>query len=81
MLYIHLILLALDKQHQTIMLIKKFNKDIDFNDKKLENIKFAKVNYQPTIDCHPTPKTNVDNAVDKMSLVKHITDKDFNKKN
>ena len=32
-----------------------FKNDIDFNDVKLENIKFVKVNYQPAVNEHLTP--------------------------
>ena len=33
-----------------------YKKDIDFNDVKLENIKFVKANYQSAVDTHLTPK-------------------------
>ena len=58
-----------------------FENDIDFNDVKLENIKFVKVNYQPAVNEHLTPKIKVDNAIDESSLVRNIQDNDFNKYN
>ena len=33
-----------------------FKNDIDFNKVKLENIKFVKINYQPAVNKHLTPK-------------------------
>ena len=49
-----------------------FRNDIDFNDVKLENIKFVKVNYQPAVNEHLTPK------IDELSLVRNNQDNDFN---
>ena len=57
--------------------MKKEN-EIDFNGKKVENIKFAKVKYAPTVESHLPPKIYVDNAIDETSLVKKIQDNDFN---
>ena len=57
--------------------ITKNDKDVDFNDKKIEHIKFVKVNYQPAVDSHITPKTYVDTAIDETSLVRNNQD-DFN---
>ena len=54
-----------------------FKSDIDFNDVKLENIKFVKVNHQPAVNEHLTPKVYVDNALDELSLIRNIQDKDF----
>ena len=54
-----------------------FRNDIDFNDVKLENIKFVKVNYQPAPPNHLTPKIYVDNTVDESSLVRTNKDNDF----
>ena len=54
-----------------------FKNDIDFNDVKLENIKFVKVNYQPAVDEHLTPKVYVDTAIDESSLVRNNKDNDF----
>ena len=54
-----------------------FESDIDFNDVKLENIKFVKVNYQPAVDEHLTPKVYVDTAIDESSLVRNNKDNDF----
>ena len=47
-----------------------FKNDIDFNDVKLENIKFVKVNYQPAVNEHLTPKVYVDTAIDESSLLR-----------
>ena len=55
-----------------------FKNDIDFNDVKLENIKFVKVNYQPAVNEHLTPKIYVDNAIDESSLVRNNQDYGFN---
>ena len=54
-----------------------FRNDIDFNDVKLENIKFVKVNYQPAHPNHFTPKIYVDNSIDESSLVRNNKDNDF----
>ena len=54
-----------------------FKIDIDFNDVKLENIKFVKVNYQPAHPNHLTPKISVDNSIDEISLVRNNKDNDF----
>ena len=47
-----------------------FKNDLDFNDVKLENIKFVKVNYQPAHPNHLTPKVYVDTAIDESSLLR-----------
>ena len=49
-----------------------FENDIDFNDVKLENIKFFKVNYQPAVNEHLTPEVYVDTAIDESTLVRSI---------
>ena len=54
-----------------------FKNDIDFNDVKLENIKFVKVNNQPAVGEHLTPKIYVDNEIDKNTLVRNNQDNDF----
>ena len=54
-----------------------FKNDNDFNDVKLEKIKFVKVNYQPAVNGHLTPKINVDNAIDEPSLVRNNQNNDF----
>ena len=54
-----------------------FRNDIDFNDVKLENINFVKVNYQPAHPNHLTPKIYVDNSIDESSLVRNNKDNDF----
>ena len=54
-----------------------FKNDIDFNDVKLENNKFVKVNYQPAHPNHLTPKIYVDSSIDEISLVRHNKDNDF----
>ena len=51
--------------------------DIDFNDVKLENIKFVKVNCQPAVNEHLTPKVYVDTAIDEPTLVRNNKDNDF----
>ena len=58
-----------------------FKNDIDFNDVKLENIKFVKVNYQPAVNKHLTPKIYVDNAIDESSLDRINQDNNFNNDN
>ena len=58
-----------------------FRKDIDFNDVKLEHIKFVKVNYSPAIGQHLTLKVYVDNAIDETSLVRNNKDNDFSNYN
>ena len=54
-----------------------FKNDIDFNNVKLENIKFYKVNYQPAVNEHLTPKVYVDAAIDESSIVRNNKDIDF----
>ena len=58
-----------------------FRKDIDFNDVKLEHIKFVKVNYSPAIGQHLTLKVYVDNAIDETPLVRNNKDNDFSNYN
>ena len=58
-----------------------FKNDIDFNDVKLENIKFVKVNYQPDVNEHLTPKVYVDTAIGESSLVRNNKDNDFGNSN
>ena len=55
--------------------------DIAFNDIKLKNIKFVKVNCQPAGKEHLTPKKKFDTAIDEISLVRIVQDNDFNKFN
>ena len=55
--------------------------DIDFNDNKLEIIKFVKVNYQPAVIEHLTPKLYVENAIDEISLIRNFQDNDINNYN
>ena len=54
-----------------------FKNDIDFNDVKLENVKFVKVNYQPAVNEHLTPKIYVDVAINESTLVRNNKDKSF----
>ena len=54
-----------------------FKNDIDFNDVKLEIIKFVKVNYQPAVNENLTPKVYVDTALLGPSLVRNNKDNDF----
>ena len=49
---------------------------IDFNDVKLENIKFVKVDYQSAHPNHLTPKIYVDDAINESSLVRNNKDND-----
>ena len=56
---------------------KIFKNDIDFNDVKLENIKFVKVNFSPAIAQHLTPKIQVNTEIDQPSLVRNSQDNDF----
>ena len=53
---------------------KIFKKDINFNEVKLEKIKFVKVNYRPAVDTHLTPKvyvdTSISNRIDESSLLR-----------
>ena len=58
-----------------------FRNDTDFNDVKLENIKFAEVNYSSAIGQHLTPKVYVDNAIDEISLVRSNEDNDLSNYN
>ena len=58
-----------------------FKNDIDFNDVKLENIKFVKVNYAPAHPNHLTPKVYVDASINESSLVRNNQDNDFNNNN
>ena len=55
--------------------------DIDFNDVKLENNKFLKVNYQPAFKRNQTPKLYVYNAIDEISLVRFTRVNDLNNLN
>ena len=54
-----------------------FRNDIDFNDVKLENIKFVKVNCQPAHPNHLTPKIYVDYILDESPLVRNNKDTNF----
>ena len=54
-----------------------FKNDIDFNDVQLENIKFVKVNYQPAVNEHLTPKIDVDDKVDEPTLIRNNQNNDF----
>ena len=54
-----------------------FKNDIDFNVVKLENLKFVKVNYQPAVKEHLTPKVYVDDAIGESSLVRNNKNNDF----
>ena len=54
-----------------------FETDINFNDTKLENINFVKVNYQPAVNEYLTPKIYVDNAIDEPSIVRKNQDNCF----
>ena len=54
-----------------------FRNDIDFDDVKLESINLVKVNYQPAVNEHLTPKIYVDNKIDETSLVRNKKDNDF----
>ena len=58
-----------------------FKNDIDFNDVKLENIKFVKVNYAPAHPNHLTPKVYVDASINESSLVRNNQNNDFNNNN
>ena len=49
--------------------------------KKLENLKFVKINCQPAVDSHLTPKTYDDNATDETFIVGNNQDNDFNSYN
>ena len=51
-----------------------FKNDIDFNDVKSEIIEFVKVNYQPAVIEHLTPKVYVDTARDESSLLRLDSD-------
>ena len=53
-----------------------FKSDIDFNDVKLENPKFVKVNHQPAVNEHLTPKVYVDTEINQPSLVRKYQDND-----
>ena len=61
--------------------IMKKNSDIDFNEMKLKNKKFVKVNCQPTCIENLTPKIYVDDTIDEKSLVRNNQDNDFNEIN
>ena len=58
-----------------------FENDIDFNDVKLETIKFVKVNYQQAMIEHLSPMIYSVNAKHESSLVRNNQDNDFNKYN
>ena len=58
-----------------------YKNDIDFNDVKLGNIKFVKVNYAPALPNHLTPKVYVDASINESSLVRNNQDNDFNNNN
>ena len=48
---------------------------------KLESNKIVKVNYQPAVSEHLTPKVYVDTAIDEPSLVRNSQDNTFNNYN
>ena len=58
-----------------------FKNDIDFKDVKLKNTKFGKINYQPTVNEHLTPKIYADDAINETTLVRNNKDNNFNKYN
>ena len=55
----------------------KRNKDFDFKNEEIENMKFVQVNYQPAVNQHLTPKNYVDNAIDESTLVRNNQDNNF----
>ena len=61
--------------------IMKKNSDYDFNDMKLKNIKFVKVNCQPACIENFTPKKYVDDTIDEKSSVRNNQDNDFDEIN
>ena len=67
-LKIYQILLLLENQ-----LPKKvdtlFEKDIDFDDVTLKNLKIVEINYQPDFGENLTPKIYVDDAIDEPILL------------
>ena len=54
-----------------------FRNDVDFNDVKIEIIKFVKVNHQPAVNEHLTTKTYVDIAIDQSKLNRNNQDNAF----
>ena len=56
---------------------KKFKTDNDFNNVKLEIIKFVRVNYQPGVNQHLTPKIYVDTAINEPTIVRNNQNNDF----
>ena len=56
---------------------KKFKIDIDFNNVKLKIIEFVRVNYQPVVNQHLTPKIYVDTAINEPTIVRNNQDNDF----
>ena len=59
----------------------KFKNDIDFNDVKIENNKFVKVNCQPAVIEHLITKIYVEKAIDQPTLMRNNQNNDFNNYN
>ena len=55
-------------------------KYVDINDKKLDTIKYVKVNYQPPVDKNLTPKVYVDNAISHSVCESSILGLDIDEK-
>ena len=60
--------------------IIKNTSHVDFNDKKLYNVRFLKINTSLAVNQHLILKQNVDvdDAIEEKSLVKNNKDKEFN---
>ena len=62
--------LYVDNKYNDPSLLKN-TAHVDFNYKTLDNLTFVEVNSLPAINQHLTPKQNVDDAIDEISLVRN----------
>ena len=51
---------------------------VSFKVKNLDNVRFVKVNFLPSVSQYLTPRHCVDDAIDEKSLVRNNQDSDFN---
>ena len=72
--------LCADKNSNDPCIIKNTTQ-VESNDKYLENVSFVEVNSFPAVSQQLSLKHNVDDAIDKISIVRNYQDNDFNNYN
>ena len=50
---------------------RKNTAHVDFNDIKIDNVRFVKVNFYPVVGGHRTPKTHADQSRDDTTFVRN----------